>query len=104
MSDAMIPVYSNVTGYKHVNSVQLTELFCKQLQMSVSCPRSLGAVRGSHCRKAQGRQFPYLLSMSLANPYFRMSFENVDNRLGKLHVLGRNNEDYQLFSSFLAAF
>lgn len=35
VSDAMIPVYSNVTGYKHVNSVQLTELFCKQLQMSV---------------------------------------------------------------------
>ena len=35
ISDPAIPVYSNVTGFQHNNSTQLTELFCQQLQMSV---------------------------------------------------------------------
>ena len=36
IADPLIPVYSNVTGYQHSHSTELTELFCQQLQMSVS--------------------------------------------------------------------
>ncbi|XP_063686374.1 malonyl-CoA-acyl carrier protein transacylase, mitochondrial-like [Bolinopsis microptera] len=35
IADPLIPVYSNVTGYQHSQSTELTELFCQQLQMSV---------------------------------------------------------------------
>lgn len=35
VSDPVLPVYSNVTGFRHSTSQQLTELFCNQLQMSV---------------------------------------------------------------------
>ena len=38
ISDPVIPVYSNVTGYQHNTSTQLTELFSQQLQMSVCAP------------------------------------------------------------------